>query len=914
MKLIQGRTLAQMLHDRRRGEPGSVFNALAVFESVAQGVAYAHARGVIHRDLKLANVMVGAFGEVQVMDWGLAKALRRSPERQRRGLEEPVADAPGSDDPDSPERSLPGTVMGTLAFMPPEQAIGAVDRIDARADVFGLGAVLCTLLTGQPPYVGTDGADLRQRAARGDLADAFARLDGCGAEPDLVALCKRCLAADPADRPADGSAVAAAVAELRLVAEERARRAELQKAQAEVREAEQRKRRRAVQVAAGVVAAVLLLGIAGTTAGLLRAERAKGEALTAKTNAETAADQERKARDDARLAAEAEKKAKDEALRNLGFADRTADVLWGLFVDLDPQLVKAKGDELRTALGKRLVAAAQQLRKESVADPLVMANLQTRLGAALYHLGYFRESVPLLTEALATRKAILGPAHPDVLLSTKTLVLGYRRTHSMGEAVPFLEEALKLCESRFGPYHEETLSALGDLAAGYRDAGQRDRALPLFEEALRRAKAKNGADSPENMVEVGNLAVAYQDAGRMDLALPMLEESLRLCRLRNGPDDLNTLSALNNLALGYQRVGKPEQALPLLVENVRLMKLRHGAKSPTTLGGIYNLALTYLDARKPEQALPLLEDIRGPVKEHFGPEHDITLGTLNRLAGCYRALGKEALAVPVFEELLPLLKVRYGPDHQNTLGVMNNLAVAYQDSGKRSAAIPLLEEALPREQATFGPDNPATLATVYNLALDYKSAGKLEEALPLLRRAAEAVEAGKFRVPDPSFLVLQLLDCYGRLNRQSEYDAWLPRWAAVVKRQSGADSPVYANSLASLSLLLLQRGKWSDAEAALRECLALREKLVGEKKALPWQVANTRSMLGGALLGQRKYADAEPLLLAGYAGLKGQEKTIPKEGRIRLPEAALRLVRLSAETGRPAEAAKWLDEAWSWAE
>src|SRR5205823_8510144 len=87
-----------------------------------------------------------------------------------------------------------GSVMGTPAYMAPEQAGGEVRKLDARSDVFGLGAILCQVLTGLPPYQGKDANEVRLKAVRGELQEAFARLDGCGAEPDLVALCKKCLA------------------------------------------------------------------------------------------------------------------------------------------------------------------------------------------------------------------------------------------------------------------------------------------------------------------------------------------------------------------------------------------------------------------------------------------------------------------------------------------------------------------------------------------------------------------------------------------------------------------------------------------------------------------------------------------------------------------------------------------------
>src|SRR5262249_1985133 len=148
-------------HDRPR--------LLHVFEQVCQTVAYTHSKGIIHRDLKPANVMVGAFGEVQVMDWGLAKVLGQ-PDRER-----PTATA----DAGSPIRTLrsrspgsetqAGRIMGTPAYMPPEQALGLVERLDRRSDVFGMGAILCEILTGLPPYVPPDGDAALLKAIRADL-------------------------------------------------------------------------------------------------------------------------------------------------------------------------------------------------------------------------------------------------------------------------------------------------------------------------------------------------------------------------------------------------------------------------------------------------------------------------------------------------------------------------------------------------------------------------------------------------------------------------------------------------------------------------------------------------------------------------------------------------------------------------
>ncbi|QJW98608.1 serine/threonine-protein kinase [Frigoriglobus tundricola] len=150
MKLIKGDTLEHRLrsrpdptHDRGR--------FVAAFERVCQAVAYAHAHHVIHRDLKPSNVMVGSYGEVQVMDWGLAKVLAGG--RSDPG-DDPGATAGGTEiqslrDTDDPLTQA-GAVLGTPAYMPPEQALGAVHEVDRRSDVFGLGGILAAVLTGRP--------------------------------------------------------------------------------------------------------------------------------------------------------------------------------------------------------------------------------------------------------------------------------------------------------------------------------------------------------------------------------------------------------------------------------------------------------------------------------------------------------------------------------------------------------------------------------------------------------------------------------------------------------------------------------------------------------------------------------------------------------------------------------------------
>jgi serine/threonine-protein kinase len=268
MKLIQGRTLKALLEERP--SPGhDLPRLLQVFEQVAQTLSYAHAHGVIHRDLKPHNVMVGEFGEVQVMDWGLAKVLRSAGGALDEVGDQETVSAEAVQTARSEEgwETREGAVQGTPAYMSPEQARGLKGQIDERADVFALGAILSEILTGQPPYGGGARRAL-ERAAAADLGEALTRLEGCGADAELIALAWDCLAAEPAKRPRDAGVVARRVTIYRAEVQERLRRAELEKAAAQARATEAGKRQRLTLALA--LAALLLLGLGGGAAWYLR--------------------------------------------------------------------------------------------------------------------------------------------------------------------------------------------------------------------------------------------------------------------------------------------------------------------------------------------------------------------------------------------------------------------------------------------------------------------------------------------------------------------------------------------------------------------------------------------------------------------------------------------------------------------
>jgi tetratricopeptide (TPR) repeat protein/tRNA A-37 threonylcarbamoyl transferase component Bud32 len=389
MKLIEGSTFQTIL--KQRPTPAADRGRLlTIFEAVCQAVGYAHAHRVIHRDLKPANIMVGEFGEVQVMDWGLAKVLGEDNPASADGLsaEQTRAWTQPSATQEASSHTQAGSLVGTPAFIPPEQAVGQVERVNERSDVFGLGALLAVILTGEPPYVGGDFESVRVQAVRGKLGDCFARLDAAGAEPELVALCKQCLAFEPADRPANAGVVWAAVAAFRAAAEERARRAELdrvrvegEQATAAARSAERRKRRRLVIGAAAVLA---LAAVGGLTAVL---------AVQRQANADLAAKNAELATEHAKVEARFELAQKAIALFHTGISE-------------DALLRNPQFTELRKKLLREAATFYTDLEKLLAGE--TDAKSRKALAAAYFQLGELTDKIGTKPDALAIHRKALA--------------------------------------------------------------------------------------------------------------------------------------------------------------------------------------------------------------------------------------------------------------------------------------------------------------------------------------------------------------------------------------------------------------------------------------------------------------------------------------------------------------------------
>jgi len=226
MKEIRGRTLLDVIDEIHGASPNAwtvshsgwtLFKTVQVFVTVCEAIAYAHSRSVLHRDLKPSNVMVGAFGEVVVMDWGLAK-IGTDP----TGFGDSVSIDSGTA-PVMTERSrasayetVSGSVAGTPNYMPPEQARGEHARVGPWSDVYALGAILYHILSDRPPYEGTDTKAVIQKVLAAPPPPAgprwrIRRGNKPAVEDGLIAICERAMSSEIADRYMDAATLAEAV-------------------------------------------------------------------------------------------------------------------------------------------------------------------------------------------------------------------------------------------------------------------------------------------------------------------------------------------------------------------------------------------------------------------------------------------------------------------------------------------------------------------------------------------------------------------------------------------------------------------------------------------------------------------------------------------------------------------------------
>jgi serine/threonine-protein kinase len=576
MRFIKGDSLKEAIEHFHRdftlkNDPGrrslELRKLLRRILDVCNAIDYAHSRGVIHRDVKPANIILGKHGETLVVDWGLAKAVGRAD--PSAGEQTIAPSSSGSSE------TLPGSALGTPAYMSPEQASGDLDRLGPRSDVYSLGATLYCLLTGKPPHEGDDVGELLRRVQRGDFPKPR-QLDPSIDRP-LEAVCLKAMVLNPDERYPSSRALAEDIE--RWMADEPV---------SAWQEPWLRRARRWLarhrSLVASAAAALLMSAVVSATAAILieGARRREAKALQARTKA---------------LAAEVQ--AKDEADRRLVDANAVVETFLGAVSD---DLIGVQGAQpVRRRLLQRAADYFARVAKERSNDP----DLGYEAFRAAYRCGTVRRMLGDIEGAIAVYRdaarqgddlvrAAPDPARLLPLMASTQIELGvclkglgraeeaeaaYRRAiESFGAA---LAAGVDDVETR-----NNLASAHNNLGIVLADWGQLDRAEPEYRRAieLRRELTRRRPDASQYFNDLGssltNLGRLQGDRGRPREAVELQRESVAVRQrvVQLGPDDARFLRGLAlsrmNLAAALGNMGRDEEAVDVhRVANAELFAL-----------------------------------------------------------------------------------------------------------------------------------------------------------------------------------------------------------------------------------------------------------------------------------------------------------------------------------------------------
>jgi serine/threonine protein kinase/tetratricopeptide (TPR) repeat protein len=755
------------------------------FVDVCNAIQYAHSRGVLHRDIKPANIIVGKYGETLVVDWGLAKATGRADPGQSE-LGRSPSSASGS------AETLPGSTLGTPAYMSPEQADGNIDALGPRSDVYSLGATLYCLLTGKPPFAGK-ALDILPLVRRGEFP-APRHLDS-SIDRALEAVCMKAMALKPDDRYDSCKALADDIE--RWMADEPVT-AWREPMSRRLRRWARRNRTPMAAAVVGLVAGVM--GLAVVTGVQARANGALKKANEA-TN--QALKQTRQAQAETKIAL-----AQSEESRRQ--AEAVSTFLVDAFRSPDPRLT-GRDVKVIDVLDK----ARAKLEEGFAGSQATKGALLDALGQTYKGLGLYDAAVAVHTQARTVREAALGLEHPDTLTSRSNLAAVLRDAGRVSEAIALDETTLKVRTTKLGLDHVDTLKSRNNLALKYVEVGRLKEAIALYEPTLRMYEAKLGREHLLTFMCRHNLGNAYGAAGRLADGIALHEENLKINESTLGPDHPDTLDARDSLAIAYDRAGRRAEAIVLHERTLPVREKKLGPDHPLTLSSRNNLAIAYVGAGRLKEAIPLLEVTLALREKRLGPAHPLTLSSRNNLAETCRMAGLTAQAIAQNEATLKLCEAKLGPDRFETLMARNNLGLAYKDAGRLSEALGLFQAALKRLEITPGGAHPLTLECRNNLAAAYESLGRYRDAEELERgtldRHRKGVKAGSpALVPDLSALARNLL--YQR--RWTDAEPLLKECVAILEKAAPDDWSL-SDSLSMLGESLLGQRRYAEAEAAL---------------------------------------------------------------------------------------------------
>jgi len=715
MERVRGESLLAYCKHRKL----NTHQRLELVAKICDAVQHAHQRGLIHRDLKPANILVEESGQPRILDFGVARLTDSDAQATR-------------------ETNI-GQLVGTLAYMSPEQVLGDPQEIDTRSDVYALGVILYELLAGQGPY--KLGPQLPEvvRTIREEEPTSLSSVNRTY-RGDIETIVGKALEKDKTRRYASAAELAADIRHYLgnepITARPPSTTYQLQKFA---------RRNKALVIGVAAVFAVLVAGVVASTREAVKARRAEAQAKQQSAIAQ----------------------AVNDFLQNdlLGQASAYNQS------KPDPNIT------VRTVLDQ----AAQRIQGKFGKQPEVEAAIRNTIGTTYTDLGLYPEAAKQLEAAVDLRRRVLGREHPETLRSMNDLALVYMDEGSKFPKAEALDN--QILESRrrvLGPEHPDTLTSMNNLATVYYQEGKYPQAEALYSQTLEIRRRVLGPEHLDTLTSMNNLANVYYHEGKNAQAEALHSQTFEIRRRVLGPENPNTLRSMNDLAIDYADEGKFAQAETLFSQILEIDRRALGPKHPETLRSMSNLANTYeydgkyaqaealdkqlleneperLDATKtlasvyedegkyaPAEALLIRAVEIG--RRVFGAEHPETLASMIHLAEVYGEEGKYAQAEALFNRTLETMRRVPGTEHVGTLDAVSGLASLYQREGKYALAANNAEHALAGLRPALGSEAPDRIAAeADDLALAYVSERKFAQSEPLAR---EALETQKKVQPD----------------------------------------------------------------------------------------------------------------------------------------------------------------------
>jgi hypothetical protein len=711
MELVHGETLLAYCEHHKL----STRQRLELMAKICDAVQHAHQRGLIHRDLKPANILVEESGQPRILDFGVARLT--------------------DSDAHATRQTDIGQLIGTLAYMSPEQVLGDPGEIDTRSDVYALGVILYELLAGQKPY--EIGRQLPEvvRTIREEEPTSLSSVNRT-CRGDIETIVGKALEKDKTRRYASAAELAA---DLRhhlhdepITARPPSTTYQLQKFA---------RRNKALVIGVAAVFVVLIAGVVASTWEAVKARRAEANAKQQSAIAQ----------------------AVNDFLQNdlLGQASAYNQS------KPDPNIT------VRAVLDR----AAEHIEGKFEKQPEVEAAIRDTIGQTYAALAVYPEAERQLEAAADLRRRVLGPEHPETLRSINTLVnLDYQDgKYAQGEALG--NQTLEISRRVLGSENPDTMGLTEDLADVYNGEGKYAQAEALHSQALQfRRRVFGPEDTGGTLTVAMDLAVDYEGEGKYAQAEALFSQTLEIQRRVLGPEHPPTLLSMGNLAESYAAEGKYAQAEALYSQTLEIMRRVLGPEHDYTLWSMTGLANVYQDEGKYAQAEALHSQTFETMRRVLGPEHPDTLEALSAFAFLYQREGKYALAEKYAEQALAGRRHALKAQHPDTMASEADLALAYLSQGKSAQSEPMAREALEAEKKIQTDDWQRYRAESL-LGASLAGEKKYAEAEPFLLEGYQGMLSRKDRisVPDRYHLdlahrwLVQLYQAWGKPDKAAEW-------------------------------------------------------------------------------------------------------------------------------------------------